>query len=261
MKITSAQIRFFKKAGFYSVYNENIKHVKALPYLSIVQSVEGSYDIALGNGISQQTKDGGFFIAPSNVQQTIVHHVNPKSKKMTARWVFLGVEINKAFSLDALYQFPVVVNDDRKNELNMLFDRLFATDNVWENYSDCYKLLEYLIQMATPTQTEMHPGIQCAVAYMMEHYTERITVEALANTATMSTSNFYAAFKKNMGCSPIAYLNHYRLSIAADMLIDTDQTVSDISYFVGINDVQYFSKLFKKIHGKNPKEYRSVYKK
>lgn len=259
MEIVNANIKYFKKAGFNLVYNENIKHVKVLPYLSIVQSVEGSYDITIGNGEQKQTEEGGFFIAPSDIQQTIVHHVNQDSKKMTARWIFLDVEVNKVFALDALYRFPVVVNDDRKRELNRLFDRLFATDDIWVNYSDSYKLLGYLIQMATPIQTEAHTEIQCAVAYMMEHYTERITVEMLSNMAAMSTSNFYATFKKNMGCSPIAYLNHYRLSIAADMLINTDKSVSAISYLVGINDVMYFSKLFKKAHGISPKEYRSMY--
>lgn len=252
---------FFQKNGFYSVYNENVKHVKVLPHLSVVQSVEGSYDITLGNGEKMQTGDGGFFIAPSDIQQTIVHHVNQNSRKMTARWIFLDVEINKTFSLDLLYQFPVVVNDDRKKELNRLFDCLFATDDVWDNYSDCCKLLKYLIQTATPIQTETHAGIQCAVAYMTKHYTERITVEMLSDIAAMSASNFYAAFKKNKGCSPIAYLNHYRLSIAADMLINTDKSVSAVSRLVGINDVLYFSKLFKKTHGASPKEYRSVYRK
>ena len=260
MKIKSANIRFFKKSGFDSVCNENVKNVKILPCLSIVQSVEGSYDITLGNGEKKQTGEGGFFIAPSGVQQTIVHHVSQSSKKMSARWIFLEVEINKMFSLDALYRFPVVVNDEQRDELNRLFDCLFASDNVWENYSDCYRLLKHLIQMATPIQAEPRTSIQSAVAYMTEHYTERITVETLSNIAAMSTSNFYAAFKKNMGCSPIVYLNHYRLSIAADLLINTDQSVSAISYSVGINDVLYFSKLFKKAYGTPPKEYRSIYK-
>ena len=260
MEITSSQINYFKKGEFRSLSNENVKHIKVLPYLSIVQSVEGSYDISLGNGETLQREDGGFFIAPSNLQQTIVHHVNKKSKKMTARWIFLDVEINKAFSLDSLYQFPVVIKDDRKNELNMLFDCLFTTDNVWENYSDCYKVLECLINMATQIQNEIHPGIQRAVAYLIGHYPERITIEMLANMANMSESNFYATFKKNMGCSPISYLNHNRLSIAADRLLETDKTLIDISYSVGINDALYFSKLFKKTYDMSPKEYRSVYK-
>ena len=134
MEITSAQIKLLKKGGFNSISHDNLKHIKVLPYLSVVQAVEGSYDIALGNGKTRKTGDGGFFIAPSNVQQTIIHHVNEKSKKMTCRWLFIDVEVNKAIQLDSLYRFPVVVNDERKKELNILFDRLFETDNIWKNY-------------------------------------------------------------------------------------------------------------------------------
>lgn len=260
MNIEKAEIKYFKKDGFDSTSSENVRHVKVLPYLSIVQSVEGSYDIALGNGDMEQTGDGGFFVAPSGVQQSIVHHVNKKSGKMSCRWIFIDIEVNKAFSLDSLYQFPVVINDERKNELNTLFDRLFATNNVWENYSNCYKLLGYLIQMATPKPKDAHPEIQRAVGHIMEHYTERITIAMLANIATMSQSNFYATFKKSMGCSPIAYLNHYRLSVSADKLIEGAETVSEIGYAIGINDPFYFSKLFKKTYGVSPIEYRKLYK-
>lgn len=260
LEITNVNIKFFQKNGFYSVCNENVKHVKVLPYLSIVQSVEGSYDIALGNGEQEQTGDGGFFIAPAGVQQSIVHHVNKKSGKMTCRWIFIDVEANKSFPLDSLYQFPVVLNDNRKNELNILFDRIFATNDIWENYSDCYKLLGYLLQTATPKKNEPHQGIQNAIAYIAEHYTEQITVKALANISNMSESNFYAAFKKQLGASPVAYLNHYRLSVAAEKLVQTDSTVSEISYSVGINDPLYFSKLFKKTYGMTSKKYRSVYR-
>ena len=259
LKITNAHIRFFKKGGFYSVSNENVTHVKILPYLSVVQSVEGSYDIALGKDEWKQTGEGGFFIASSGVQQSIVHHVNKKSGKMSCRWIFIDVEVNKAFPLDSLYQFPAIVNDERKNELNILFDRLFATNDIWENYCDCYKLLGYLTQMATPIKTEMHQGIQRTIAYITEHYTEHITVRKLASISSMSESNFYAVFKKKMGISPIAYLNSYRLSVAAERLTETSDTVSEISYSVGINDPLYFSKLFKKIYGTAPKEYRFAY--
>ncbi len=259
MDISSVQIKLFKKSGFYSLSNENVKHVKVLPYLSIVQSVEGSYDITLGNGEQKQTGDGGFFIAPANVEQTIVHHVNKKSGKMTCRWIFVDIEANKAFPLDSLYQFPVVVTDARKKELNMLFDRIFATNDIWENYSDCYKLLGYLTQMATPIKNEMHPGVQKAVTYITEHYAEQIAIRTLANIANMSESNFHAVFKKHTGDSPIAYLNHYRLSVATERLTQPDSTVSEISYSVGINDPLYFCKIFKRIYGMTPKEYRSVY--
>jgi len=76
----------------------------------------------------------------------------------------------------------------------------------------------------------------------------------------MSESNFFTVFKKVLGNSPISYLNHYRLSIAADRLIETSQAINEIGYSVGFNDALYFSKLFKKTYGSTPKEYRATYK-
>lgn len=262
MEIKSAQIKLLKKGGFTSAHYENVKHVKILPYLSIVQSVEGSYDIAIGNGETRQTGDGGFFIAPANVQQTIVHHINQKSGKITCRWIFIDVEINKAFPLDMLYQFPVVINNDQTMELNALFEHLFETDNLWKNYSDCYTLIDHLLQTAIPIPNETNTGIQRVTEYIAEYYRKQITIKELANIANMSESNFYAVFKKHKGISPIAYLNNYRLSVAADLFVkETSATISEISDSVGIHDSLYFSKLFKKIYGITPKEYRTTYQK
>ena len=259
MEITGVQIKSFKKGGFYSVSNEGVKHVKVLPYLSIVQSLEGSYEIALGNGEALKTEDGGFFIAPAHVQQTIVHHVNRSSKKMSARWIFVDVEINKSFSVDGLYQFPVVIRGSLKNELHSLFDRIFETDDIWKNYSDCYAMIGLLLKASTPISAKGHKGLQRAVAHIREHYGQEITVKELADLAQMSEPNFYVVFRKYMGLSPISYINHYRMSIAAERLVETNQTATEIGYSVGVGDPLYFSKLFKKTYGITPRVYRSMY--
>lgn len=260
LEIKHVEIKYFKKNGFSSVQSEGLHHVKALPFLSVVQSVEGSYDITLGNGKTEKTGDGGFFIAPSGVQQNIIHHDSKISGRMTCRWIFIDAQIDGTYSLDLLYRFPTVIADEKKNEISALFDHLFATDNVWDNYSDLYKLLKLLISIASPLEKQPHRGIQSAITYISTHYKEEITVRRLSEISSMSEPGFYAAFKKRVGSSPLAYLNSYRLSLAADKLTESDDTLSEIGYSVGINDPFYFSKLFKKTYGVSPKEYRLAYK-
>jgi AraC-like DNA-binding protein len=260
LNLTKAELRYLKKGRFDSVPNEGNRHVKVLPYLSIVQSVEGSYDIALGNGASETTEEGGFFIAPAGLRQTIVHHVNQASGNMSARWLFIDMRVNDTHSIDSLYRFPTVIKRRDASELNTLFDQLFATDSIWENYGDCYQLIAILLREALPVKQVESTSIRDTVAYIREHHSEPITVELLAKLSHMSESNFYTVFKQQMGTSPIAYLNHTRLSLAAERLIETTQSIRLISASVGISDALYFSKLFKKTYGISPKEYRRVYR-
>ena len=103
-------------------------------------------------------------------------------------------------------------------------------------------------------------GITRAVSYITENFTEYISIAQLAELSHMSKSNFYAAFKKQFGISPISYINHYRLSIAAEKLIESNLSVKEIAFSVGINDSLYFSKLFKKEYGMAPGKYRLMQK-
>lgn len=260
LEIKQVNIKYFKKDGGTSSAVENIKHIKILPYLSIVQSLEGSYDIALGNGAVQQTGNKGFFIAPANVQQTIVHHVNPKSGKMVCRWLFIDAEINNCYPLDALYCFPVVLEEPIKQEMAELFDSLFTANTIWEHYSCCYKILGLLFKTAVAVKKDNPAWILKTVDYMKNNYMSKMDISQLAKLACTSESNFYVAFKKHLGVSPIAYLNRYRLSLAAELLAETTDTVKSICSSIGIPDAVYFHKLFKRAYGMSPREYRLQYK-
>ena len=61
---------------------------KSLPVLSVVQAIEGSYQISLDGGPACSTGEMGAFIAPAETLQSITHHVNPQTGQMRAHWVF-----------------------------------------------------------------------------------------------------------------------------------------------------------------------------
>jgi len=178
-------------------------------------------------------------------------NLSSNDKRLTTQIVY-GVIANK-ITLDH------IIRKCSKIKFNKIFDSIFATNNIFDNYGDCYKLLGILLQISTPIEKEPHSGIKNAVIYIKENYSKNITIEKLAKLSHMSESNFYATFKKVFGNSPISYLNHYRLSIAAAKLNESDQSINEISSSVGITDPLYFSKLFKKTYGMSPKDYRRMY--
>jgi len=240
---------------------EGICHVKTLPYLSVVQSVEGSYDIRLGTGATYQTGEGGFFVAPADVKQTIVHHVNPETGTMTNRWVFLKIRLNDACWFDELYSVPTLLPDEKKAEMNCIFDRLFDTVNPFSEYVCYYEIVRILSEIAREKEKKKGMKLGVAISYIHTHYREKITVELLAEMVHLSASRFFSAFKKATGASPIAYLNHYRLSVASELLSGSDMRISEISDAVGIEDSIYFNKLFRKHYQMSPSRYREVYRK
>lgn len=256
MEIKKIDIEYLKKEGMTSYTIDNIRHIKILPFLSVVQSVEGSYDIALGGGETEQTGKGGFFIAPASVQQTITHHADRDSGRMVCRWIFLDAVVDKQYRLDSLFRFPSVLKGERAEQLSLLFDEMFAAKSLCDEYSCCYKIIGFLLDNAKAAAERMPAAIERAVEYMIANCRRALTVSELAKIATMSEPAFYSAFKRAVGVPPITYLNRYRLSLASERLINTSESIGEIGYSVGIRDALYFSKLFKKIYGVTPQMYR-----
>lgn len=94
------------------------------------------------------------------------------------------------------------------------------------------------------------------IKYVELHYSEPMTVGDMASRAGFSESHFMRFFKETFGVSFITYLNDYRLSMAARLLLSTEENILDISQQVGFENLSHFNRQFKKKYNKTPKEYR-----
>lgn len=95
------------------------------------------------------------------------------------------------------------------------------------------------------------------VSYIESHYTEPITVQSAADYMGFSESHFMKFFKQHLHTTFTSYLNSYRLTIAARLLLTEDDSILSISERTGFNNLSYFNRLFKKEYQMPPREYRN----
>ena len=87
-------------------------------------------------------------------------------------------------------------------------------------------------------------------------YMNGITVTEIAKLLNLERSYFSTIFKKSVGMPPQQYLNEFRLSKAAKLLIGQHFSVSEAAYATGYTDIVNFSRMFKKHFGMSPSEYK-----
>src|SRR5690606_845265 len=92
--------------------------------------------------------------------------------------------------------------------------------------------------------------------YLNEHYAEPITLADMAAHATMHESSFSRFVKKSTGKTFIDSLNEIRLGHAARLLIDTNQTIAEIAYTCGFNNISNFNRIFKRKKNCTPRAFR-----
>ena len=90
-------------------------------------------------------------------------------------------------------------------------------------------------------------------------YFEPLTVADLARAAGLSPAHFSREFRRTFGEAPHQYLLTRRLERAAALLRNTDRTVTEICFAVGLTSVGSFTTSFRRVHGVTPLAYRATF--
>ena len=93
--------------------------------------------------------------------------------------------------------------------------------------------------------------------YIQNHYMEDIALLDVAGVFGYSDVYFCKLFKQNFGKNFVTFLNEFRIDKAKELLANPAINIKDVSVLAGYRDANYFTRVFKRMVGKTPSEYRS----
>ncbi|HEY7418589.1 MAG TPA: AraC family transcriptional regulator [Ktedonobacteraceae bacterium] len=144
------------------------------------------------------------------------------------------------------------------------YEILLYKGYVLKQYIYVSQAMRYLLGMFTllqgePRQDEMkHVYVERAIQYMVEHIQSSLTLDEIAHHVGLSKPHFVHLFKQVTRYSPIDYFLRLKIQRSCQYLDLTDYHIKEISKSVGIQDPYYFSRVFCKVMGQAPSEYRKT---
>ncbi|MCC8127546.1 MAG: AraC family transcriptional regulator [Clostridiales bacterium] len=121
------------------------------------------------------------------------------------------------------------------------------------------EILDQNEKASAPTDRQEAELFHDILNYVHSHYSEPVTVKEITEQALINKNKLTVLFHKYTAMSPIRYLNEYRLYQAKNLLLSTDQSVSEISEAVGYHQVSHFIRQFRGSYGLSPLKYRKRY--
>ncbi len=228
----------------------NYNHV--LPTNEIYCSIEGDVDVTLNK--HQYNVVAGDVVVLSQMDH----------KRYTVERNKLSICIDIYFST----QKPIMMQDFKKiscadkPKIQALFQKAFK---IWVSKKDgyyyrcvgiLYEILS-LLQEKNYIPDKKYNLIKPAVEYIENHFADsNFKYSILSEKCSVSYGYFKKLFVEKFGVVPTKYVTLLRVNYACDLLKTGDYSVSEVAALVGIDDIYYFSKLFKNETGVSPSHYK-----
>jgi AraC family transcriptional regulator of arabinose operon len=149
------------------------------------------------------------------------------------------------------------LSDSEKEEI-LRISELLSSDELdsLEAYSRFYGLLKNVIIQMKQSNISFDKTLQTAIEYITDNWNKSFSVSDLAKKCCVSESTLYHLFKKELGQSPIGFLNSIKINVAIEYLENSNYSISTISRSVGFNSENHFRKVFADLTGTTPLKYR-----
>jgi AraC-like DNA-binding protein/ligand-binding sensor protein len=156
----------------------------------------------------------------------------------------LGVDIDNSPAREAYFKTPIVAQKKLESATSLLgifADHLSMKSN----------------QLAVQSANAEPPVITKAKQFIQEHHAEELSLGTVAKTVHTSIFYFCKLFRKVTGINFTEYVSRVRIEKAKNLLLNPNLRISEIAYEVGFQSLTHFNRVFKKLIGQSPTEYRS----
>ena len=149
---------------------------------------------------------------------------------------------------------PTLIKNIIKNKQRTFCDKV-------ESRGIVYQLMARFLKDAQPKAEINDDRIQKVLSYIRKNIYKTIDRDSLAAISCLSKDHFIRLFRKEVNNTPLQYINQKKIEKAQLILITDSMPIKNISYLLAYEDHSYFNRLFKKLTGVTPQQYRDRYKK
>ncbi len=233
-------------------------------YYLIHYITKGKGSFRVGEHLYELKRGQGFLICPD----AVTFYQADKKDPWHYYWVGFNGEKAAQFLKEAnLSEENPILSYRKDGFFEEQFEKMCKVKNVDKNgelmgLGYLYILLSALIECNTKQDSLKTSGnkqkeyVKQVLDFICTNYASKITVTEIASVIGLNRSYLSSIFKETTQLSIQEYIVHYRISKAKELLDKKELSIGDISRSVGYTDPLLFSKIFKKVNGVSPLNYR-----
>ena len=236
------------------------------PQYILLYCVHGEGWYQIGGEAKRALKANQWIILPA---ETAHRYGADDATPWTIYWLhFAGPQAAALYGYlceDSLYE-PINVSfaDERLRLFEAIFAQLTQLPMPDSLVQACLHLPHFLATLAPTGSYVAQPSaaaevVAASIAYMRQHLERAVTVPELAQQVGLSGSHYSSLFRTQTGRPPIVFFNSLKVQRACQQLLHTTLSVNTIAQQLGIEDAYYFSRLFTKVMGSSPRQFRQAH--
>jgi AraC-like DNA-binding protein len=184
-------------------------------------------------------------------------------KQMTLRWIHYTAELLNGLDLTTVYPCCYAVVPPDRRRIESLWDSFFAPQR--SAVAGQLARQAVTLQLLSMFLCDIPSGsarlgqlerFRDVLGYIEANLTRPLRLAELAGVMHLQPTYFSNLFTEHLGQSPVQYIHRRRIERARRQLLQTDRAVHEIAASVGFEDPFYFSRLFKRLVGYSPSDFR-----